>query len=271
MKDFIYLVQGESDLIKNYFHLTGRDNADVIFLTYDKEIKNAIYYPNSTWSEGRNKLLEEARKKGDYQYYIFCDDDIEFSKGSWDEYENLLLKYMPAIGCPIFPKTRKTKINFMDIQVFFVNDEQLMAFHIDLTKDGIVLPYQTQFDKVMFWCSASIQEILIQNFYRPHSLQFNNIEILNKEHCRYDNSNKLNIKGLIDDWKGVEFKKVSIKTVNPNKHNILIRIKILIFTFKYLLLKKFRKSGYKVKKNILLNMLNKDSTILRQYNNLNRD
>ncbi len=107
MKSFIYLVQGESNLISNYLDLKKREDADVIYLTYDKKVENAIYFPNSTWSEGRNKLLKAARLKGEYLYYIFCDDDIEFRKGSWDEFERLLILHKPAIGFPVVPVTQK--------------------------------------------------------------------------------------------------------------------------------------------------------------------
>ncbi len=76
MKNFLYLVQGQSELVKNYLHLADRDSADAVFLTYDKPIEEALYFPNSTWAQGRNKMLEIALTKEDYLYYIFCDDDI---------------------------------------------------------------------------------------------------------------------------------------------------------------------------------------------------
>ena len=44
MKNFIYLVQGKSDLVRNYFHLAERPETDAVFLTYDKEIENAIFF-----------------------------------------------------------------------------------------------------------------------------------------------------------------------------------------------------------------------------------
>jgi len=69
VKNIVYLVQGESYLVKEYYHLQERDNADAIFLTYDRQIDGAVYFPNSTWTEGRNKLLAAARKKGEYLYF----------------------------------------------------------------------------------------------------------------------------------------------------------------------------------------------------------
>lgn len=271
MKNFIYLVQGESELIKNNFHLTGRNNADAIFLTYDKEIDNAIYFPNSTWSEGRNKLLEAAKEKGDYKYYILCDDDIEFAKGNWDEFERLLLLHKPAIGCPLFPKTKGTNISFLNIQVFLINDEQMMAFHRDVIKDGIIVPYHEDLDKIMYWCSSYIQETLIQNLYRSDSLQFNTIEILNNKHDRYDKSNKLIFRKISDEWLTGEFLNNYKKRIDPKKHKIRIRIKILFYTIRFILYRKLKPPSFRIKKNNLLKILKHDSKLLKQYNNLNEE
>ena len=100
MKNFIYLIQGKSELISSYFiELQARADADAIFLTYDKPLEIAIFFPNSTWAQGRNKLLSEALKTAkDYLYYIFLDDDITFETGNWDFFEKQLLKYHPAIA-----------------------------------------------------------------------------------------------------------------------------------------------------------------------------
>ncbi len=269
MKNFIYLLQGEAELVKEFFYLSERDNTDAIFLTYDKAIENAIFFPDSTWSEGRNKLLEAAKDKGEYLYYIFCDDDIEFKYGSWDEFERQLLIHRPAIGCPVFPKTRKTRIRFLETQPFLINDEQLMAFHIHVIKDGLVIPYIEELDKVMFWCSSYIQETLIQNFYGSKSLQFNNIEILNKEHDRYDLSNRSVFKEISEDWLNKEFVSKFIPVVNQKKHKLKIRLKLLILTIIYFINRKLGPVNHRINKNKLLGTLNHDSKLLKQYNDIN--
>lgn len=269
MKNFLYLMQGESRLVKDYFFLNDRESADAIFLTYDKEIENAIYFPDSTWSEGRNKLLDLAKQKGQYLYYIFCDDDIEFKHGSWDEFERQLLIHKPAIGCPVFPKTRRTRVRFMNTQIFLVNDEQLMAFHMDVLKDSLVLPYIEELDRVMFWCSSYIQETLIQNFYGSKSLQFNNIEILNREHGRYDLSNRKIFKEVSDDWLKKEFKSGFIHIVNPNEHRIKLRFKLLLLTALYFINRKLFGNDNRANKKKLSRILNHDSKLLKHYNYIN--
>lgn len=83
-KKHVYLLQGEAKYIDKFAVLRNRKTSDFFCLTYDKAKENCIFLPNSTWSEGRNRLLQEALKtKTPYQYFTFLDDDVEFTKGSW--------------------------------------------------------------------------------------------------------------------------------------------------------------------------------------------
>jgi hypothetical protein len=180
----IYLVQGEARLVESYFHLNDRQGADAIFMTFDREIDGAVYFPNSRWSEGRNRLLELACARGDYDYYIFADDDVEFIRGGWTEFEEDLARFRPAIGVPIVPKTAVSPLRGLRAQAFPINDEQLMAFHRSVVGDHLLIPHQSQFDPVHQWATCEIQEILIQTFYARASLQLNRCEIANVCHDR---------------------------------------------------------------------------------------
>ena len=187
MKNFIYLVQGQSGRVKNYLHLAARQQADALFLTYDRPLEGseALFLPQSSWAEGRNRLLELARQRGAYRYYIFCDDDISFARGGWDEFEAQLLAFKPAIGVPVVPTTVKHTLAWLEHQVFRLNDEQLMAFHHEVVADALVLPYQRCFDAIHWWITCEIQKALIQRFYPRGAVQFNRIEIANDCHARY--------------------------------------------------------------------------------------
>ena len=110
MKNFIYMVQGTSDRIGEYLHLRERPGADAVFLTYDREREGCIFFPNSTFMQGRNRMLAEARKLGDHRYFIFMDDDVEFVRGSYGDFESLLLQLRPAIGVPVFGRLRDSVI-----------------------------------------------------------------------------------------------------------------------------------------------------------------
>ena len=213
MKNFIYLIQGKAELISsNFQEIKSRADADVIFLTYDKPSHGAIFFPNSTWAQGRNKLLSEALKADkDYLYYIFLDDDIAFETGNWDLFEKQLLKHHPAIATPVTEKTYASPVSirmkglyipFINFQPFQMNDEQCLAFHRDVVRDALVIPYQERFDYICWWCSCDIQEILIQTFYYPYTLQFNNIVIKNELHRNYP---KNNYKNDMEDWLFCQF------------------------------------------------------------------
>lgn len=63
-----------SDYYKSFFK-----GFDLFFITFKTPNERAVaYLPNSSWSEGRNRLWEEV--KGRYDYYIFMDDDLRFLK-----------------------------------------------------------------------------------------------------------------------------------------------------------------------------------------------
>jgi len=158
-------------------------------------LDGAIFLPDSTWTQGRNKLLREVLKTGeDYLYYIFLDDDISFEKGDWGLFEKQLLKYQPAVATPVTEKTYNSPVSLrmnnlyiplIKIQPFQDNDEQYIAFHRDVVQDALVMPYKEQFDYISWWCSCIIQEVIIQSFYYPYNLQFNNIVVRNEMHRCY--------------------------------------------------------------------------------------
>lgn len=116
-KRFAYLIQTESELpsqLKNIQFF----NVDVFLLSWksppnqlDKnEVKFSIFDPNTTWSSGRNLLLqflkEQEQQEGKYDYLIFLDDDVRLEiekKPQLDPFrtfEKWLLEWEPAVGVP---------------------------------------------------------------------------------------------------------------------------------------------------------------------------
>ena len=96
-KNIVYLIQGQAGLVTNFDYLTSQEHSDVIFLTYDSKIDQAIFYPDSTWAEGRNRLLQKALEKGEYLYYIFLDDDLKFIDGDFQLFEKQLSLFISAL------------------------------------------------------------------------------------------------------------------------------------------------------------------------------
>lgn len=58
-KPFFYLVQGRGPLPGHYADLVS-PRSDLIRLAWGEPIEGAIHFPGSTWTEGRNRLLQEA-------------------------------------------------------------------------------------------------------------------------------------------------------------------------------------------------------------------
>ncbi|MFC1830899.1 hypothetical protein ACFL0S_02625 [Thermodesulfobacteriota bacterium] len=265
MKHFVYLVQGQAHLVRKYAGLASRKDADALFLTYDEPMDDAFFCPGSTWAEGRNILLSEARKSDGYEYYIFCDDDIKFEQGSWDEFEHYLRGYNPGIGIPIFPKTRNSALQFprLRCQPFFVNDEQLIAFHKDVVQDEIVLPYYTNFDAINWWASCEIQQILIQNFYALSALQFNNIIITNTCKKRYKSEfeHHASFRDVVHEWLEKQFKRRYILT----SHYFPLRLHRLMFRILHSRVRRYISGSRSVPELLPEKLLLPESEILVRY------
>ena len=230
MSKVIYLIQGKSKFIINYFYLKKRKDVDCIFITYDQEIDGVGFYPDSTWGEGRNYLLQKALETGkDYQYYIFMDDDVRFLEGDVKTFEKQLLKYKPAIAIPVFvPKTKITIMGFnnwftkrfvplrMQQQCRFA-DAQFIAFHRDVIADKLVVPLQTHFDKVSWYATSSTQQLLMFNLYKRYILQFNTIKVQNAIHGDYT---KHEFKEIQKNWLMQQFRK---SYYDPRPHAKIVK------------------------------------------------
>ena len=108
MKEFLYLVQARANLAEKHLSLAS-DRADVLIYTFDKKINkpNFLYKSKTSWAEGRNILIEAARKSNRrYKYYIMLDDDIVFTKGSFKEFEDEVISVNPDLSVPVYRDKR---------------------------------------------------------------------------------------------------------------------------------------------------------------------
>ncbi|MCF8359104.1 MAG: hypothetical protein K9H26_10120 [Prolixibacteraceae bacterium] len=287
--NIIYLFQGEANRLKSFFPLKKRNEVDTLFLSYDKKIDGAFFLPDSTWAEGRNYLLEKAiEMNNSYYYFIFIDDDVSFLKGDFVKFEKALIKKKPAVGVPVFvPKTyntiifkNKKKEPLFQSQICCHADAQFIALHKDLIFDKIVVPLQTQFDSISWWCTSSTQQLLLFNLYKKYFIQFNHIQVTNDCHREYTNQPFFEIQG---NWFKKEFRK---KIIDPRKY--CQNIFSYPFTFKdfknnslkeiYLNISKSTitllltifyspKKSYQIKKGKIKNIFKKTSQLKKQFLN----
>lgn len=182
-KEFIYLVQADIGLPQSYAQIES-PTSDVLCLTWKQEAPGCIFFPQSTWTEGRNRLLKEALNKDDYKYYIFLDDDVFFREGDFRTMEQNLLQYEPAVATPFYTFHPHPYLE-LDVHTVYSFDAMFNAFHRDLLKDGIVLPYYDGFDSKSWWFSQLCVIHLSSVLYPDHVLKFNKIKIENHNHRQY--------------------------------------------------------------------------------------
>ncbi len=190
--EVVYLIQGRSNLVKILFEnvIFG---PKVLILTWDREFQKSelpssvvkIFFPNSTWAEGRNRLLEEASVAyPDVEYFVFLDDDVEFTGQSLKSFEELLLSYRPKIAVPLCDRiVREISYSRRLIERPIRHDQVMMAFHKSVLKDGIVLPIDTKFDNISWWLTCELNHYLIQKFYFREMFSFNEVVIRNSNHA----------------------------------------------------------------------------------------
>ena len=167
MKRFLYLFQVERDLPDNLRFIEGPDS-DVRFLSYRARSADprSIYYPSSSWTQGRNRLLREVLG-GEWLYYVFGDADVrlEFSgrgtqsrsrrQNSWRAFEEFLLAHEPAVGTPAYSWHLSGQWDpTQETQTLRFFDPVLNAFHREALLT--LLPYYDLLDEECADYSGSI-------------------------------------------------------------------------------------------------------------------
>ncbi|XP_064631677.1 uncharacterized protein LOC135489968 [Lineus longissimus] len=190
-KDYVYLIQGASVTMLD--QLVSNSNRDVLWLTYSSE-SGDLYWPNSTWTTGRNLLLEHAVERGSrmskkgYNYFIFLDDDttLSFSNDGrrwksergcnsdvvWTCFEQFLGAHEPAISYPYYTLQGHhfyNKTSLVNTNYHF--DAMMVAYHRDTL--SFLLPYSTEFEAQSWWASSVINNGLANMLYSSSRYQYN--------------------------------------------------------------------------------------------------
>lgn len=199
MKPFVYLVQSADQM--PYSELPG-PSCDVFLLTWQRpaDRENAVFLPGSSWNEGRNRLLWEARQSarrqgGDYLYYIFLDDDCRLSEdvalaqqlgmpltgNPFRTFERFLLEWEPALGYTRYDWQHYEEGRAVNLGHNI--DALLNAFHREAL--DMLLPYYTGFDSESWLYAQHIVNHLASLFYHPHRIQCNLVKTANARRKGY--------------------------------------------------------------------------------------
>jgi hypothetical protein len=200
MKPFVYLIQSESEM--PYPDLPD-DGNDIILLTWKQPsgCKDAIFYPGSSWNEGRNRLLQAAiQRNAGYLYYIFLDGDcivkedtelaeslhIPICGNPFRTFEAWLLEWEPAVGYTHY--SWQYAEAGAAVNLGHNIDALFNAFHRETL--SFLMPYYTGFDSESWLYSQHILNHLITLLYHTHRIQCNVITIRNQTRKSYAHRKK---------------------------------------------------------------------------------
>ena len=185
MKRFLYLAQVEGDL-PDRLRVLQSDDSDIRFVSWRTRSADprGIFYPHSSWTEGRNRLFKEIAGTG-YEYYIFLDDDVEMHVrdgrpgNGWRAFEAFLSEYEPAVGVARYMWHLQGGVLDLSLPVqgirFF--DALVNAFHREAVH--ALLPYYDGLDRYSECYSQSILCSQAAALYPGHVLQCNGVEVVN--------------------------------------------------------------------------------------------
>lgn len=220
-----YLIQGkksETAKLKNIFH-----NKDFTILTWDESEQECIYFPESTWTEGRRKLLSTIRIHN-YDYVSFIDGDINIVRGCLDAHEAKINKLLPAIATPVFEKNRRFYSNLSPKYkqaLIFDTDEQFLTINTKILASHYKLnPFVTRYDNLSWWYPCvGFEAFTTRNLWRSSLIDLE-FEVSNEHDKKYPNN--FNTKYIHDEIRRFDIKWYFPFTVNEKikNKNALIRM-----------------------------------------------
>jgi glycosyltransferase involved in cell wall biosynthesis len=170
---FLYLTQSN---INRIYLLDDWERTPVVFNFSHTDISNyqSIMMPaNTTWTAGRNMMIDFAKKHKDtYDYIVLCDDDIGIN---FDEFEEQVIASGKAVVFPnYFRYKHKAMRAILSARVSFFGslDNCCIAIRTDILD---AIQYDTRFDTTNWWASA----LIFQSFLRTH--MFNNVDKIDTE------------------------------------------------------------------------------------------
>jgi len=187
---------------------------DLSILTWKSPISgynHTFHAPGTSYNEGRNLLLQHAIEREklenkNYLYFIFLDDDASLScnctlkygeitdnppspcspphpRACWDQFENFLYEYEPALGVPFIWFATDRWIENKTVTAIYFHDPMFEAIHREVVE--FLLPYPTRYDKVA-WMGGTLSHIHKSSiFFKEHKLQLNYNQVINPVHRPY--------------------------------------------------------------------------------------
>jgi hypothetical protein len=200
----LYLIQSSGKLPEPYNCLKSKDK---VLLSHKENTEDTdIFFPNSTWTTGRNKLREYVIQNNlnDYDWYIFLDEDIvfEFSgirdlqlrqQKGFEECENVLanitnnkLDFQICIPYHPFywPRAVLPTNGELLTSVGLWFDAMFNCFTKDIFLGNDLFPYDSSYDSVSWWTS----QYILMHYCKWHNIkiaQMNSLTVHGTLHSEY--------------------------------------------------------------------------------------
>lgn len=192
---FLYLIQCKSSEVIKQSELLDNINSIKLFLTWDYSHDDALFLPNSSWAEGRNLLIKEAKNliqknKLLIKYITIIDGDAIPDSKNWLNYQEFLEHKNMLMCIPRMEKSKcferhSDKILNRKYQRALYIDEQVQSFRLDffdLVSDYL---YTKKFDDVCWWYSCEISQYTLRYVLKGEIIQYNDFSIRNDVHGNY--------------------------------------------------------------------------------------
>jgi hypothetical protein len=187
--NFCYLVQGQAKEMP-YFQ-------DVLYekhyklLTWDAPFEGSIFFPNSSWAEGRKKLEEEINID-DYEYVCFIDGDVQIKSGSLDEFEKIVSTLKPVCAVPVADRFSRSVNRFNTKSKWMISfgiDEQFQVFSVKAYKELFnSKPYITKFDTLSWHFPCMILQTVLGSIFKNNVITVKTLKVKNNNSSDYPKS-----------------------------------------------------------------------------------
>jgi hypothetical protein len=173
---FIYLIQTEKNTHR--WEKFNTSNRKIILGVWkDTVLDSQINLHDTTCASGRNKMFQyinDSNLISDYDYVTFCDDDIDFSIGAFDDYEATVEKFNKPLYHATFEDhsdargwkwhtTQSEQSRLKGNDIWFTDRIDTCFFGVRKDVLGKIMPFVTMFDKINWWTSVEIFCTVVKN------------------------------------------------------------------------------------------------------------
>lgn len=225
-ESFLYIgMAGESPSKESYQRACWPQSM-LLFLSFKKPCPrkaeegcrfHTIFFPKSTWTTGRNRLLSEAyslevEQGWRFEFFVFMDNDVVIipsplqpadvaSKDGEMMFRSLLIKHRPAragVRVSDMPLPPIDRYRYSCARVCFT-DANVDAYH--RTAVDALLPYDSVMDNVSWWMSAYLQNMRLSALAPKYCMMMRQVETnmsIMTEHANYPRATDYSKDGC--DW-----------------------------------------------------------------------